>query len=94
MKPVFSNGIGVARSANNAGITTEIQLDFVLNYTEASTQMTQKGPVAASIRKTEPVASVLLTRDGVVALIGSLRKTMGDEFADIMEFLEARDEME
>ena len=47
MKPVFSNGIGVARSANNAGITTEIQLDFVLNYTEASTQMTQKGPVEA-----------------------------------------------
>ena len=91
MKPYFSNAFGVARNANQQGRTVELQLDFMMQFMDAETQMTKNGPVSASVRKREPQTSVLLTHDGVVALIGLLRKTLGEEFDEIVSFCEAQD---
>ncbi len=93
MKPCFSNAFGLARNANQDGRTVELQLDFLLRYMEGESQITKDGPISASVRKTEQVTSVLLTRDGVTALIALLRKTLGDEFDEIVSFCEAQDEL-
>ncbi len=93
MKPYFSNAFGIARNAGPDGKTVELQLDFLLQYMEAETQVTPKGPVTASARKREQLTSVMLTQNGVVALIGMLRKSLGSEFDDIVAFCEAQDEM-
>ena len=93
MKPFFTNAFGIARNASQEGRTVELQLDFMLQFMDGETQMTKNGPVSASVRKREPLTSVLLTRDGVVALIGLLRKTLGTEFDDIVSFCEAQDEL-
>ncbi len=93
MQPYFSNSFGLARNANQAGRTVELQLDFMLQYMENESQITKNGPVSASVRKNEHLSSVLLTRDGAVALIGLLRKTLGPEFDEILAFIEAQDEM-
>lgn len=93
MKPFFSNAFGAARNAGPDGKTIELQLDFLLQYMESESKLTPKGPVAASARKSEQQTSVLLTQNGVVALISLLRKTMGSEFDDIVSFCEAQDEM-
>lgn len=93
MKPHFTNAFGIARNANQQGRTVELQLDFMLQYMEGESQMTKNGPVSASVRKSEPLTSVLLTRDGVAALISLLRKTLGSEFDEIVAFCEAQDEM-
>lgn len=94
MKPYFTNAFGIARNANQEGRTVELQLDFMLQFMEAETQMTKNGPVSASVRKREQLTSVLLTRDGVAALISLLRKTLGPEFDEIVAFCEAQDEMQ
>lgn len=86
MKPFFTNAFGIARNANQQGRTVELQLDFMLQFMDGETKMTRDGPVSASVRKREPLTSVLLTREGVVALIGLLRKTLGDEFDEIVEW--------
>ena len=91
MKLYFSNAFGMARNASQQGRTVELQLDFLLQYMDAETQMTKDGPVSASVRKREPQTSVLLTREGVIALIGLLRKTLGDEFDQIVSFCESQD---
>ena len=93
MKPQFTNAFGLARNANQQGRTVELQLDFLLQYMEGESQMTKNGPVSASVRKSEPLASVLLTRDGVATLISLLRRTLGDEFDEIIALCEAQDEM-
>ena len=93
MKPYFSNAFGIARNANQQGRTVELQLDFMLQFMDGETQMTKNGPVSASVRKREPLTSVLLTREGVVALVGLLRKTLGSEFDEIVSFCEAQDEL-
>ena len=90
----FTNAFGIARNANQEGRTVELQLDFMLQFMEAETQMTKNGPVSASVRKREQLTSVLLTRDGVAALISLLRKTLGPEFDEIVAFCEAQDEMQ
>ncbi|MBE7004638.1 MAG: hypothetical protein E7425_10235 [Ruminococcaceae bacterium] len=94
MKPYFSNAFGVARNTGADGKTVELQLDFMLQYMEAETQITPKGPVTASARKREQLTSVLLTPSGVATLIGMLRKALGSEFDDIVSFCEAQDEMQ
>lgn len=93
MKPFFANAFGIARNASPEGRTVELQLDFMLQYMEGESQMTKNGPVSASVRKSEQLTSVLLTHDGLVALIGLLRRTLGSEFDDIVAFCEAQDEM-
>lgn len=93
MKPHFTNAFGIARNANQQGRTVELQLDFMMQYMEGESQMTKNGPVSASVRKSEQLTSVLLTRDGVAALISLLRKTLGPEFDEIVAFCEAQDEM-
>ena len=93
MKPFFSNSFGIARNANKEGHTVELQLDFMLQYMEGESQITKDGPVSASVRRNEHLTSVLLTRDGVVALISLLRRTLGSEFDDIIDFCEAQDEL-
>ena len=50
--------------------------------------------MSASVRKREQLTSVLLTREGVTALVGLLRKTLGNEFDEIVAFCEAQDELE
>ena len=92
MKPYFSNAFGIARNANQEGRTVELQLDFMLRYMEGESQITKNGPVTASVRKNEQLTSVLLTRDGVAALIGLLRRTLGPEFDEIVALCEAQDE--
>ena len=92
MKPYFSNAFGVARNASPDGKTNELQLDFLLQYMESEAKMTPKGPVTASARKSEQLTSVLLTQNGVVALISLLRKTLGPEFDSIVAFCEAQEE--
>ena len=94
MKPYFTNAFGIARNANQEGRTVELQLDFMLQFMEAETQMTKNGPVSASVRKREQLTSVLLTRDGVAALISLLRKTLGPEFDEVVAFCEAQAEMQ
>lgn len=91
MKPFFTNAFGIARNANQQGRTVELQLDFMLQFMDGETKMTRDGPVSASVRKREPLTSVLLTREGVVALIGLLRKTLGDEFDEIVDWCETQD---
>lgn len=91
MKPFFTNAFGIARNANKDGRTVELQLDFMLQFMDGETQITKNGPVSASVRKREPLTSVLLTRDGVVALISLLRKTLGDEFDEIVDWCEAQE---
>lgn len=86
MKPFFTNAFGIARNANQQGRTVELQLDFMLQFMDGETKLTRDGPVSASVRKREPLTSVLLTREGVVALIGLLRKTLGDEFDEIVDW--------
>ena len=86
MKPFFTNAFGIARNANQQGRTVELQLDFMLQFMDGETKLTKDGPVSASVRKREPLTSVLLTREGVVALIGLLRKTLGDEFDEIVDW--------
>ncbi len=93
MKPFFTNAFGIARNANQEGRTVELQLDFMLQYMEGESQMTKNGPVSASVRRNEHLTSVLLTRDGVAALISLLRKTLGAEFDEIVAFCEAQDEL-
>lgn len=93
MRPQFANAFGIARNANKNGQTVELQLDFMLQYMDSESQLTNKRPVSASVRKSEPLSSVLLTRDGVAALIATLRRTLGSEFDDIVAFCEAQDEM-
>ena len=93
MKPYFTNAFGIARNANKQGRTVELQLDFMLQYMDAESQITKNGPVSASVRKSEQLTSVLMTRDGTVALISLLRKTLGAEFDEIVEFCETQDEM-
>lgn len=91
MKPNFCNAIGIAKNASPENHVTEMQIDFSINYTDTSTQLTEQGPVTVSARKADPVASVLLARDGVVSLIDVLRKVLGEEFDEIVEYLESRD---
>ena len=91
MKPNFCNAIGIAKNASPENRVTEMQIDFSINYTDTSTRLTEQGPVTVSTRKAEPVASVLLARDGVVSLIDVLRKVLGEEFDEIVEYLESRD---
>ncbi|MCR5825815.1 MAG: hypothetical protein K6G54_04560 [Oscillospiraceae bacterium] len=91
MKPYFSNAFGIARNANQNGRTVELQLDFMMQYMDGETKMTKDGPVSASVRKREPMTSVLLTREGVVALIGLLHKTLGDEFDEIVDWCERQE---
>ncbi|MBR3562078.1 MAG: hypothetical protein IKN81_11240 [Oscillospiraceae bacterium] len=93
MKPYFTNAFGIARNASKQGRTVELQLDFMMQYMETESRMTEKGPVSASARKSDQLTSVLMTRDGVVALIALLRKTLGPEYDEIIDFCEAQDEM-
>lgn len=94
MRPLFANAFGIARNANKNGQTVELQLDFLLQYMDSESQVTSKGTVSASVRRNEQLASVLLTRDGAAALISLLRRTLGQEFDDIVAFCEAQDEMQ
>lgn len=91
MKPFFTNAFGIARNANKDGRTVELQLDFMLQFMDGETKLTKDGPISASVRKREPLTSVLLTREGVVALISLLRKTLGDEFDEIVDWCETQD---
>ena len=91
MKPFFTNAFSIARNANQQGHTVELQLDFMLQFMDGETKLTRDGPVSASVRKREPQASVLMTREGVVALISLLRKTLGDEFDEIVSWCESQE---
>ena len=91
MKPFFTNAFGIARNANKEGRTVELQLDFMLQFMDGETKLTKDGPVSASVRKREPLTSVLLTREGVVALISLLRKTLGEEFDEIVDWCESQE---
>lgn len=92
MKPEFSNAFGIAKKTTGNGQLSELQIDYMLQYMESQSSITPAGPVSASAQRNEKVASVLLSREGVFTLLSLLRKTLGEEFDEIIAFLENQDE--
>lgn len=72
MKPVFSNTFNVSHNKSK----TETVLYFSHIYTEHSFSLKEGGLTDVSAQVAEPVASILLTREGTVALAKLLNKVM------------------
>ena len=83
MKPSYANSISISKMANQENQTVELQLSFGLSYMESKTQLVNGEPVAVSTRTMEPVASEMLTRDGVATLVHMLQQSLGDEFSEM-----------
>ncbi len=81
MKPVFSNTFNVTHSKGKS----EVALSFAHIYTEHNYSMKQGALTDVSAQVADEVASVLITRDGVVALARLLNKIVSDWGIDISE---------
>ncbi len=81
MKPVFCNTFNVTHNKNKS----EIALSFAHIYTEHNFSMKQGALTDVSAQVADEVASVLITRDGVVALARLLNKVVSDWGIDISE---------
>ena len=81
MKPVFSNTFNVTANKSKA----EVALSFAHIYTEHNFSMKQGTLTDVSAQVADEVASVLITRDGVVALARLLNKVCTDWGIDISE---------
>lgn len=81
MKPVFSNTFNVTSNKNKA----EVALSFAHIYTEHNFSMKQGTLTDVSAQVADEVASVLITKDGVVALARLLNKVCSDWGIDISE---------
>ena len=78
MKPVFSNTFHVSHNKNKS----EISLSFGHVYTEHNFTMKSGTLTDVSGQVVEEVASVLLSREGAVALTRLLNRVLGDEAAE------------
>ena len=81
MKPIFSNTFNVTHNKNKS----EVALSFAHIYTEHNFSMKQGALTDVSAQVADEVASVLITRDGVVALARLLNKVVSDWGIDISE---------
>ncbi len=81
MKPVFSNTFNITHNKNKS----EVALSFAHIYTEHNFSMKQGALTDVSAQVADEVASVLITRDGVVALARLLNKVVSDWGIDLSE---------
>ncbi len=81
MKPVFANTFNVTSNKSKA----DIALSFAHIYTEHNFSMKQGVLTDVSAQVADEVASVLITRDGVVALTKLLNKVVADWGIDLSE---------
>ncbi len=81
MKPIFANTFNVTSNKSKA----DIALSFAHIYTEHNFSMKQGALTDVSAQVVDEVASVLITKDGVVALTRLLNKVMADWGIDISE---------
>jgi hypothetical protein len=81
MKPVFSNTFNVTHNKNKS----EIALSFSHVYTEHNFSMKNGSLTDVSAQVCDDVASVLMTREGVVALAKLLNRMVGDWGIDLDE---------
>ena len=81
MKPVFSNTFNVTCNKTR----TEVSLSFAHVYTDHSFSMKNGTLTDVSAQLVDEVASVLITRDGAVALAKLFNKMMDDWGIDISE---------
>ncbi len=81
MKPVFANTFNVTSNKGKA----EVALSFAHIYTEHNFSMKQGTLTDVSAQVADEVASVLITKDGVVALARLLNKVCSDWGIDIAE---------
>ncbi len=81
MRPVFANTFNVTHNKSKA----EVALSFAHIYTDHNFSMKQGTLTDVSAQVAEEVASVLITRDGVVALTRLLNRVVEDWGIDISE---------
>jgi len=79
MKPVFSNTFNVTHNKNKS----EIALTFSHVYTEHNFSMQNGALTDVSAQLVDEVSSVLLSREGVVALTKLLNKMVSDWGIDL-----------
>lgn len=81
MKPVFCNTFNVTHNKNKS----EVALSFAHIYTDHNFSMQNGSLTDVSAQVADEVASVLLTRDGTVALARLLNRIISDWGIDISE---------
>lgn len=81
MKPVFCNTFNVTHNKNKS----EVALSFAHIYTDHNFSMQNGSLTDVSAQVADEVASVLLTRDGTVALARLLNRIVTDWGIDISE---------
>ena len=81
MKPVFCNTFNITHNKNKA----EVAISFTHVYTEHSFAMKNGALTDVSAQVCDDVASVLTTRDGVIALTKLLNRMVNDWGIDLEE---------
>ncbi len=81
MKPVFSNTFNITHNKSH----TEVALSFAHIYTDHSFSVKNGALTDVSAQMADEVASVLVTREGAVALARLLYKIVSDWGVDITE---------
>ena len=81
MKPVFSNTFNVTHNKNKS----EVAISFSHAYTEHSFSMKNGTLTDVSAQVCDDVASILTTREGLLALTKLLNKVVSDWGIDIAE---------
>ncbi len=79
MRPVFANTFNVTHNKGKA----EVALSFAHIYTDHNFSMKQGTLTDVSAQVADEVASVLITRDGLVALTKLLNRVMDDWGIDV-----------
>ena len=74
MRPVFSNTFNVTHNKNKS----ETALSFTHVYTEHNFAMKNGSLTDVSAQVCDDVASILLTREGTIALAKLLQRIVGD----------------
>ena len=81
MKPVFCNTFNITHNKNKS----EVAISFTHVYTEHSFAMKNGALTDVSAQVCDDVASVLTTRDGVIALTKLLNRMVSDCGIDLNE---------
>ncbi|MGM9521900.1 MAG: hypothetical protein ACI3VB_05420 [Oscillospiraceae bacterium] len=81
MKPVFANTFNVTHNKSKS----EVALSFAHIYTEHNFNMKNGALTDVSAQVADEVASVLITREGTIALARLLNKIVSDWGVDITE---------
>ncbi len=81
MRPVFANTFNITHNKSKS----EVALSFAHIYTEHSFSAKDGGLTDVSAQVANEVASILLTREGTIALARLLNKVVSDWGIDIRE---------